>query len=187
MEPKNNPFAKENDLNQTSITVFQPLIFQGCNFQWTSDTCRICPSIFCGSQKFKSCYVEVKLQLFEWSYLYLLYISRVTKKKLWQTVMYFWPLFLGWFGFIWLTLSGDFAPIYNVFYGPTCDSMGPPVILWAHLWFYGPTCDSKGPPSLVKPKIPCGNSRRNCHAWACGRWCQAQFFFQVDWLGKTVG
>ena len=29
MEPTNHPFGKENDLNQTSIIMVQPLIFQG--------------------------------------------------------------------------------------------------------------------------------------------------------------
>ena len=29
MEPTNHPFRKENDLNQTSMIMFQPLIFRG--------------------------------------------------------------------------------------------------------------------------------------------------------------
>ena len=29
MEPTNHPFRKENDLNQTSMIMFQPLIFHG--------------------------------------------------------------------------------------------------------------------------------------------------------------
>ena len=29
MEPTNHPFRKENDLNQTSMSMFQPLIFRG--------------------------------------------------------------------------------------------------------------------------------------------------------------
>ena len=32
MEPTNHPFRKENDLNQTFIIMFQPLIFRGVVF-----------------------------------------------------------------------------------------------------------------------------------------------------------
>ena len=34
MEPKNHLFEKENHLNQTSMIMFQPLIFRGVHMQW---------------------------------------------------------------------------------------------------------------------------------------------------------
>jgi len=33
MEPEHHPFRKENDLNQTSVIMFQPLIFRGVRAQ----------------------------------------------------------------------------------------------------------------------------------------------------------
>ena len=109
--------------------MFQPLIFQGCNVQWTSDTCRICSSIFFGSQRFKSCYVEVKLQLFEWSYLYLYTVYKLGwQKKQHPNGHVFLATFLGGDFFASFDLHNQviLLPFFSRFYGPTCDSMGPP-------------------------------------------------------------